>query len=580
MTITLNHAVASTRRTSVLAACFAVSLLLSGCSQKNDGTAALTACPVCRNDMSKQAVACPHCGEPNRNRQQEPVESIQHTTIVNSIGMTLVHLPPGEFLMGASAKENTPAPEEQPQHRVRILNGFYLGCHEVTTADYRKIISTTSSPTLPAKELTSRSPACGISWVEANEFCKQLSLHPQEVAAHRRYRLPTEAEWEYACRAGTTTAFSTGDQLLPEHAKFLSENGAASNANGPAVTGSTPANAFGLHDMHGNVWEWCSDWFSAGYYSSSNVESPRGPDTGDLRSIRGGSWKTGQNLCRSAFRDGNDPNSHRDDYGFRVVCVIDDGLQQVATQPGASGYSATGGAASADLFSPPGELAFADLIEKIEPSVVRINTSGPRGGGCGSGFLVDDHGTILTNYHVVENATRARAVFSDGYELEVSGYLALLPERDLAVLRLVKIPTARQPLSISNEVPRKGERVIAFGAPIGLSFTASDGIVSAIRSSTEMAKQSSSLNLQVTWIQTTTPISPGNSGGPLVNASGKVIGINTITFRAGQNINFAVSGMDAIEVLKDSDGLSVRKFSPRSTSLSEIIRQLEEMQSP
>jgi formylglycine-generating enzyme required for sulfatase activity len=148
------------------------------------------------------------------------------------------------------------------------------------------------------------------------EFCRRLSELPDEKAAGRRYRVPTEAEWEYACRAGSKTAFSFGNEAadLGSHAWYS----ANSNEMTHAVGGKKP-NAFGLYDMHGNVWEWCSDWYDENYYASSPAIDPKGPDSGSFRVLRGGSWDDEPRRVRCAYRDYNSPDYRDAGNGVRVV---------------------------------------------------------------------------------------------------------------------------------------------------------------------------------------------------------------------------------------------------------------------
>lgn len=189
------------------------------------------------------------------------------------------------------------------------------------------------------------------------------------------------------------------------------------------------------------------------------------------------------------------------------------------------------------------KLELPDLITLVEPSVVRINTVAPDGAGQGSGFVVDLQGTVVTNYHVMEGATRAQVEFADGTTAQVTGYRYLLSEKDIAIITIDLPPDKLKPLPVAEVLPQKGISVAAFGAPLGLSFTASDGIVSALRKPDDMLEN---LNAQVQgdWVQTTAPVSPGNSGGPLVNMFGAVIGMNTMGRRSGQNLNFAISCVD------------------------------------
>jgi len=159
-------------------------------------------------------------------------------------------------------------------------------------------------------------PVENVSYADTVEFCRRLSEHPDERLAGRRYRLPTEAEWEYACRAGSKTVFSFGNNAtdLGSHAWY------APNSDGMthAVGGKKP-NASGLYDMHGNVWEWCGDWYDEKDYASSPATDPRGPDSGSFRVLRGGSWDFGPHNVRCAYRFGDAPDDRYAGNGIRVV---------------------------------------------------------------------------------------------------------------------------------------------------------------------------------------------------------------------------------------------------------------------
>jgi S1-C subfamily serine protease len=202
----------------------------------------------------------------------------------------------------------------------------------------------------------------------------------------------------------------------------------------------------------------------------------------------------------------------------------------------------------------------ADLIEKIEPSVILLDVSGPDRAGKGSGFIVSTDGIAVTNHHVIDGMTKAVATFSDGRKANVIGILFSSEEKDLAVIKLSISDTL--PLTLASTLPRKGDLTVAFGAPKGLSFTASEGIVSAIRTEDfpqEWPKASA-------IIQTSTPISSGNSGGPLVNNRGEVVGVNTFVMVTGQNLNFAISANDISAVIKSVEGKTASVFPPPSTS--------------
>jgi formylglycine-generating enzyme required for sulfatase activity len=283
---------------------------------------------------------------------------VPEKALTNSIGMKLVHIPPGKFLMGTSAAEIEryhterfpgyvfPGLEmaESPQHEVRITRGFYLGAFEVTQREYQAVTGRNPSAN---KEGPDHPVEC-VTWLDADAFCKRLSARPEEKAAGRSYRLPTDAEWEYACRAGTQTAFHQGDALSFRQANIDGNFpfGTAEKRPGLGKTvkvGSYAPNAWGLYDMHGNVWEWCSDGMRA--YTAAAVADPRGPEVpGGDRVLRGGGWATG--ACRSAFRKERDVARYRGpSFGFRVACVY--GPPAAVTSAGRSRAAAPGRAGTA-----------------------------------------------------------------------------------------------------------------------------------------------------------------------------------------------------------------------------------------
>jgi formylglycine-generating enzyme required for sulfatase activity len=230
---------------------------------------------------------------------------------------------------------------------VKITKPFYLGIYAVTQAEYEKVMGVNPSsftekpmdasafnPPLRDVDITKdfknrqanakkvagkdtgRHPVESVNWGEAKEFCRRLSATPAERAARRVYRLPTEAEWEYACRAGTTTRWYCGDDeagLLD--AAWFSQN--AERITHPV--GEKRPNAWGLYDMHGNVWQWCADRFSAEYYKQSPSSDPTGPIAGGDSVLRGGGCFDRASWCRSAFRRYYGRNYHIADFGFRVV---------------------------------------------------------------------------------------------------------------------------------------------------------------------------------------------------------------------------------------------------------------------
>jgi formylglycine-generating enzyme required for sulfatase activity len=247
--------------------------------------------------------------------------------ITNSIGMKLVLIPKGTFMMGSPGSE-IGREKKQTQHEVTISKDYYLGVTEVTQGQYEKVMGTNPS-FFQGDEVAERNPDTGrvikevdssnhpveqVSWEDAIDFCKKLSDLPGEKAAGRVYRLPTEAQWEYACRAGSKSAYSFGEssKSLGDYAWF------AGKSNGQThPVGEKKATAWGLYDMQGNVFEWCSDWYDE--YPKGAVSDPTGPKEGSLRVFRGGCWDGVAELCKSADRAYGLPSSRIYGIGFRVA---------------------------------------------------------------------------------------------------------------------------------------------------------------------------------------------------------------------------------------------------------------------
>jgi formylglycine-generating enzyme required for sulfatase activity len=269
--------------------------------------------------------------------QSQPPAAAPGKTITNGIGMKLVPIPAGKFVMGSPAGEAQRDEEEIP-HEVTIGKPFFLGAHEVTQREYIAVMGSGSGSRPIFTEQRGGGPdhpMDNVKWSDASAFCAALSGRAEERNAGRRYRLPTEAEWEYACRAGTTTPFHVGDSLSAKQANFNGQYPYGEVEKGPylrrtARVGSYPPNAWGLHDMHGNVAEWCSDYFDKDYYKKSPKEDPKGPASGVVsteytdffRVIRGGSWLDEARGCRSAYRFRAMPLEPNRLIGFRVVCEI------------------------------------------------------------------------------------------------------------------------------------------------------------------------------------------------------------------------------------------------------------------
>ena len=214
----------------------------------------------------------------------------------------LVWIPSGSFTM------------EGPTY-VYLSRSIWMGKFEVTQAEYQSVMSNnpsafTGNPNRPVEQVT---------WFEATNYCGVLTARERaagRISANWTYRLPTEAEWEYACRAGTTTTYCFGEDPLGNRLGFYAWYNV--NAGGQTqVVGSRAPNRWGLYDMHGNVWEWCQDWY--GGLSGGNVTDPQGPSSGSYRVLRGGSWYNDASYCASAYRNGDSPSNRSNNRGFRVV---------------------------------------------------------------------------------------------------------------------------------------------------------------------------------------------------------------------------------------------------------------------
>lgn len=269
--------------------------------------------------------------------------------LVNSLGMKLIRVSGATFPMGAPETDQHAQDDERPRHTVTVSRTFSIGATEVSVGQFRKFVEDTGRTFGPGYGIdplkgkfvrnakfdwqktgfaqSEKHPVTNVGWTDAVAFCEWLSQREGQT-----YRLPTEAEWELACRAGTTTVYSTGDAAdsvikaanLAEQS-FASTFGVKANLTHTdgfpmtAPVGSFEANAFGLHDMHGNVWEWCSDVYQADYYQSSPKTDPSGPARGELRAVRGGSWAGGPFHARSSDRSGYGEDERNLMIGFRVV---------------------------------------------------------------------------------------------------------------------------------------------------------------------------------------------------------------------------------------------------------------------
>jgi formylglycine-generating enzyme required for sulfatase activity len=270
-----------------------------------------------------------------------PTPKVDDSLITNTIGMKLKLIPRGEFLMGSDASDPDARSYEKvngQKHRVEITRPFYLGVYEVTQGEYKAVMGTNPSwfsatgegSSKVAGMDTDRFPVEQVLWLDAIAFCNKLSeregLKPcytatgELLVSGTGYRLPTEAEWEYACRAGPggtgVYSFSNSGGRLDNFAWYSGNSGNTTHA-----VGQKSANAFGLYDMHGNVWEWCQDWYDAGYYAKSPAADPQNSAQAASRVGRGGSWSSPPQVCRSASRGRFTPDCRSDYLGFRVSLV-------------------------------------------------------------------------------------------------------------------------------------------------------------------------------------------------------------------------------------------------------------------
>jgi formylglycine-generating enzyme required for sulfatase activity len=279
--------------------------------------------------------------------------------ITSSIGMKLRLIPAGKFLMGSPEHDQEDQSDEKPQHEVTITRPFYLALHTVTLGQFRQFVKEADYQSESEKDgqggwgynearnafegrnpkynwqntgwaQTERHPVVNVTWSDAVTFCAWLSRKEG-----REYRLPTEAEWEYACRAGTRTRFFTGDNEKSLDG-FANVADRALKRKFPgwrvvdiddgfvfaAPVGCFKPNPWGLYDMHGNVWQWCADWYDEQYYGQKGNRDPKGPDSGGRRVLRGGSWDNYRGVGRAALRLRLEPDDRGSIFGFRVACSL------------------------------------------------------------------------------------------------------------------------------------------------------------------------------------------------------------------------------------------------------------------
>ena len=252
-------------------------------------------------------------------------------TLPNNISLEMMSIPSGKFMMGAPETETASNNAERPQHEVRV-KAFFMGKYPITQTQWRTVAAMPQVKQELKLEPSSfkgdNRPVEQVSWLEANEFCKRLSKH-----TGREYRLPSEAEWEYACRAGTNTPFHFGETITTELVNYDGNNPYGEAPKGEyrketTEVGIFPANEFGLYDMHGNVWEWCADDWQDSYEGARSdaqiriKDIKKYEDSETLKLLRGGSWGSFARICRSAYRNFNYARNANASVGFRVVCVV------------------------------------------------------------------------------------------------------------------------------------------------------------------------------------------------------------------------------------------------------------------
>ncbi|MFA4987930.1 MAG: formylglycine-generating enzyme family protein, partial [Candidatus Brocadiia bacterium] len=267
-----------------------------------------------------------------------PVETA--IDVGGGVKLELVLIPPGDFVMGASespeevsrkrrdASDDTNefirgwCKNEHPQHNVRITKAFYMGKFEVTQKQWERVMGNN-----PSDFRGDQNPVECVSWKDCQQFLRKLN---EIVRGQGTFELPTEAQWEYACRAGTATPFYTGETISSDQANYRGDLVYGNGAKGQfrqktMAVGSFKPNAFGLYDMHGNVWELCQDRYGEDYYEQSPKDNPTGPSTGESRVVRGGGWDCAPSAVRSVHRNYTAPDGpERNDCGFRIILVPPD----------------------------------------------------------------------------------------------------------------------------------------------------------------------------------------------------------------------------------------------------------------
>jgi len=260
--------------------------------------------------ISLMIIAAVMCGQAQAGEKSDPAKML-----TNSNGMKFVYIPPGTFTMGSPSSEPDRRNNET-QHKVKLTKGFYMQITEVTQGQWRAIMGSNPSH---FKDCGDNCPVEMVSWDDAQAFIRKLN----QKEGINKYRLPTESEWEYAARAGTKAPFAFGNCLSTSQANYDGNYPLKGCSKGTfrkktVSVGSFSPNGWGLYDMHGNVKEWCQDWY-AGDYQGGSVTEFTGSDSSSTRIFRGGSWSYEACDCRSANRDNFSPDNRVNDLGFRLV---------------------------------------------------------------------------------------------------------------------------------------------------------------------------------------------------------------------------------------------------------------------
>jgi formylglycine-generating enzyme required for sulfatase activity len=342
--------------------------------------------PSASQEPRPQPAAGLYASQPKQLQERWAKALKTQPEITNSLGMQLVLIPPGEFMMGAANNDLTARPDQKPAHRVRITRPFYLGKCEVTRSQYNRVLPTEWPGPGRYDPSEGNLPVVRVHWSRAVRFCDTLSEHSVEKATGRVYRLPTEAEWEYACRLGTVPLSSGEARVsLEDYAWF----GGTANS-GPHPVGRKLPDALGLHDMFGNVWEFCADWYADDYYQKSPVDDPQGPEEASkgklkIKVLRGGAYmRVANELCTGlepSHRGGVDMFTRMDFIGFRVAVTLAS-IPDEAIAAAAKSIS-TGARVGDDAIGrqnpmgpPPGDGPFRPPLEDVGAAPAATNSVG------------------------------------------------------------------------------------------------------------------------------------------------------------------------------------------------------------